>query len=71
MAPSGGARLCGNFATLMTTNRGYAASQQISPCMLLSAKAILQPADALRRTAFLDVSSLNFGGAKSTAVFLL
>jgi hypothetical protein len=24
---------------------------------------------ALRRTAFLDVSSLNFGGAKSTAVF--
>src|SRR5580698_5103965 len=25
---------------------------------------------ALRRTAFLDVSSLNFGGAKSTAVFL-
>ena len=34
------------------------------------ATAILQLADALRRTAFLDVSSLNFGGAKSTAVFL-
>ncbi len=35
-----------------------------------AAKAILRLADALRRTAFLDVSSLNFGGAKSTAVFL-
>ena len=35
-----------------------------------TAKAILQIADALRRTAFLDVSSLNFGGATSTAVFL-
>jgi hypothetical protein len=35
-----------------------------------TANAILRPADALRRTAFLDVSSLNFGGAKSTAVFL-
>jgi hypothetical protein len=34
------------------------------------AKAILRLADALRRTAFLDVSSLNFGGATSTAVFL-
>jgi hypothetical protein len=34
------------------------------------AKAILLLADALRRTAFLDVSSLNFGGATSTAVFL-
>jgi hypothetical protein len=33
------------------------------------AKAILLLADALRRTAFLDVSSLNFGGATSTAVF--
>jgi hypothetical protein len=36
-----------------------------------TAKAILQLADALRRTAFLDVSSLNFGGAKSTAVFFV
>src|ERR1700712_1759053 len=35
------------------------------------ATAILQLADALRRTAFLDVSSLNFGGAKSTAVFFV
>jgi hypothetical protein len=35
-----------------------------------AANTILRPADALRRTAFLDVSSLNFGGAKSTAVFL-
>jgi hypothetical protein len=34
-----------------------------------AANTILRPADALRRTAFLDVSSLNFGGAKSTAVF--
>src|ERR1700722_16876589 len=34
-----------------------------------AAEAILTLADALRRTAFLDVSSLNFGGAKSTAVF--
>ena len=36
-----------------------------------AAKTILGPADALRRTAFLDVSSLNFGGAKSTAVFFV
>jgi hypothetical protein len=28
-----------------------------------SAKHTVRPADALRRTAFLDVSSLNFGGA--------
>jgi hypothetical protein len=35
-----------------------------------AANTILRLADALRRTAFLDVSSLNFGGAKSTAVFL-
>src|SRR5664279_4491612 len=34
-----------------------------------SAKHTVAPADALRRPAFLDVSSLNFGGAKSTAVF--
>jgi hypothetical protein len=33
------------------------------------AKPIIKLADALRRTAFLDVSSLNFGGATSTADF--
>jgi hypothetical protein len=34
-----------------------------------SAKANMCSAGALRRPAFLDVSSLNFGGATSTAVF--
>ncbi len=34
-----------------------------------SAKHTIHLADALLRTAFLDVSSLNFGGAKSSAVF--
>ena len=36
---------------------------------LARTKAILCLADGLRPTAFLDVSSLNFGGATSTAVF--
>jgi hypothetical protein len=39
------------------------------PLHAAAAKPNLMPADALRRTAFLDVSSLNFGGATSTAVF--
>src|ERR1700760_303468 len=34
------------------------------------AKHTVKAADALRCSAFLDVSSLNFGGATSTAVFL-
>ena len=55
---------------LRRTIHGYAASQQKTLLHAAIAKAILQLADALRRTAFLDVSSLNFGGAKSTAVFL-
>jgi hypothetical protein len=38
-------------------------------CMLHLRSGHYPPADALRRTAFLDVSSLNLGGAKSAAVF--
>ena len=34
-----------------------------------TAKAILRPADALRCTAFLDVSSLNFGSAHKALPF--
>ncbi len=44
-----------------------AANKRLHPA---STETNLGPADALRRTAFLDVSSLNFGGATSTAVFL-
>src|SRR5580692_11709627 len=40
-------------------------------CMLHLRSTHCGPADALRRTAFLDVSSLNFGGAKSAAVFFV
>ena len=41
-----------------------------NPLHMEHAVAILRLADALRRTAFLDVSSLNFGDATSIAVFL-
>ena len=44
---------------------------KIRSCMLHLRRPLLGLADALRRTAFLDVSSLNFGGATSTAVFLV
>jgi hypothetical protein len=40
------------------------------PLYAAPAKHTVKAADALRRSAFLDVSSLNFGGATSTAVFL-
>ena len=46
-----------------------AASQQKTSCMLHPRRPFSGSQTALRRTAFLDVSSLNFGGAKSTAVF--
>ena len=46
-----------------------AASQQVA-LACCTREGHCKYAVALRRTAFLDVSSLNFGGAKSTAVFL-
>jgi hypothetical protein len=58
--------ICNRLQEDLTQN---VAMQQIS-LHAAPAKRMLEPADALRRPAFLDVSSLNFGGATSTAVFV-
>jgi hypothetical protein len=58
------------FCNILTVDADNAASQQKTSCVLRLRRAFSGSQTALRRTAFLDVSSLNFGGAKSTAVFL-
>jgi hypothetical protein len=52
-----------------SNGKNNAASQQVA-LACCTREGHSNYAVALRRTAFLDVSSLNFGGAKSTAVFL-